>query len=96
MSRLLSTNFIYSVSIGLTVWIAGISTALATPIGGEVKTPNNLTNQPVTADSNQLKVTNSLASGVGIDANNEREQIDRAAAAVDVNLGTGPIKRSNP
>jgi Carbohydrate-selective porin, OprB family len=87
MSRLLSTNFIYSVSIGLTVWIAGINVAVATPIGGELSTPNNLTNQPVTADSNLLKVTNSLASGVGTDANNEQEQIDRAAAAVEIKPG---------
>jgi Carbohydrate-selective porin, OprB family len=83
MPRLLSTHFIYSVSIGLTVWIAGINTALAKPIG----TSNNLINQPVTADANQLKVTNSLASGVGTDANNEQEQIDRAAAAVEIKPG---------
>jgi Carbohydrate-selective porin, OprB family len=86
MSRLLSTNFIYSVSIGLTVWITGINVAIATPIGGE-PIPNNQTNRSATGDASPLKVTNSLASGVGTDANNDREQIDRAAAAVDIKPG---------
>ncbi len=87
MSKLLSTKFIYSVSIGLTVWIAGIHTALATPIGGELSTSNNLIDRSVTADSSALKVTNSLASGVGTDANNQQEQIDRAAAAIEIKPG---------
>ncbi len=87
MPRLLSTNFIYSISIGLTVWIAGINVAIATPIGGDSRIPNNLTNQPATADASPLKVTNSLASGVGTDTNNQQEQIDRAAAAADIKPG---------
>jgi Carbohydrate-selective porin, OprB family len=78
MSKLLSTTLIYSVSIGLTVWIAGINTAIAAP--------NNDLNAPQSVEANptSLKLTTSLTSD---GTETVSEQVKQATEAAEVKPG---------
>ena len=76
MSKSLSTTLIYSVSIGLTVWVASIHAAVANP---------NLATQPVITTPTALQVTDSLASVAGTEATSE--QINQAAEASEIKPG---------
>ncbi len=76
MSKSLSTTLIYCVSIGLTVWIAGIHAAVANP---------NLITQSATANPAPLQVTSSLASSVGVEATSE--QVNQATEAAEIKPG---------
>ncbi len=74
-----SATLIYSVSIGLTVWIAGVHAAAASPNASNNSTQSNV------ADSTLLKVTNSLTSSVGTETTTE--QIKQATESLEVKPG---------
>jgi hypothetical protein len=79
MSKSFSTTLIYSVSIGLTVWIAGVHAAAASP------NANNNATQSTVANPTSLKETNSLTSSFGTETTTE--QIKQATESIEVKPG---------
>lgn len=83
MSKLFSTTLIYSVSIALTVWVAGVNAAIANQKDSEIA--NSTANQSTVSNSNSLREINPLISKV--DAETATEQVQQATAATEVKPG---------
>ncbi len=79
MSKLLSTTLIYSVSIGLTAWIAGVHTAIASPTN-----PSSTGTQSTVANPTALQVANAPTP---VDAETTSEQVKQATEAAEVKPG---------
>jgi Carbohydrate-selective porin, OprB family len=85
MTKLISTNFLSPILIGLAVWAAGATTANANPVNKSIAvTPKQTTSQLV-PQSGSAAVTNSLATTIGSEPT--AEQINQAKEAVEIKPG---------